>query len=214
MFTGLIRAIGLVDEVLRTSSGARLVVDIGTLADGATVGDSVALAGACLTLTDLDGSRGTFDAVEETLRRTTIGQLARGRRVNLEPALRAGEPIGGHFVSGHVDGVGQLAHTEPAGEGAEMRFTADRAVLADIVEKGSVALDGVSLTVAGIEADGFRVAIVPHTLRATTLGDLRPGQRVNIETDMLVKSVRRVMQTGGPDGSGISEGFLRRHGFA
>ena len=150
--------------------------------------------------------------VAETLRRTTLGDLRAGSRVNLEAALRAGEALGGHFVTGHVDGVGTLRSRKPVGDGAECTFAAERDLLADVVTKGSVAVDGVSLTVAAIEEGAFRVALVPHTLRETILGDLAPGSRVNIETDMLVKAVRRIIQ--GARGGGLSEGFLREHGFA
>ena len=212
MFTGLVKDIGVVDELRRTSGGARLVVSLGRLADGAAAGDSISVSGACLTAAELDGERAAFDVVEETLRRTTLGDLRAGSRVDLEAALRAGDALGGHFVTGHVDGVATLRSRKSVGEGAEFLFAAERDLLADVVTKGSVAVDGVSLTVAALEEGAFRVALVPHTLRETTLGDLAPGSRVNIETDMLVKAVRRIIQGAG--GGGLSERFLREHGFA
>lgn len=212
MFTGLVKDIGVLKELRRTSGGARLVVSLGRLAGGAAPGDSISVSGACLTAAELDGDRAAFDVVEETLRRTTLGDLRAGSKVNLEAALRAGDALGGHFVTGHVDGVATLRSRNPVGEGAECTFAAERDLLADVVTKGSVAVDGVSLTVAALEEGAFRVALVPHTLRETTLGDLAPGSRVNIETDMLVKAVRRIIQGAG--GGGLSEGFLREHGFA
>ncbi len=213
MFTGLVKATGVVEELRRTSLGARLVVSLGRLADGAAVGDSISVSGACLTVAGLTGERAAFDVVEETLGKTTLGDLRPGARVNLEAALRAGDALGGHFVTGHVDGVGTLRSRTPVGDGAECAFAAERDVLADIVMKGSVAVDGVSLTVAALEEGAFRVALVPHTLKETTLADLAPGARVNVETDMLVKAVRRII-SGGRAGGGLSEQFLREHGFA
>ena len=212
MFTGLVRGIGVVEEMRPTPGGARLVVSLGDLAGGAGVGDSISVAGTCLTAAEVAGGRATFDVVEETLRRTTLGDLRAGSRVNLEAALGAGDALGGHFVTGHVDGVATLRSRKPVGEGAECTFAVERDLLADVVTKGSVAVDGVSLTVAALEEGAFRVALVPHTLRETTLGDLAPGSRVNIETDMLVKAVRRILQGAG--GGGLSERFLRDHGFA
>jgi riboflavin synthase len=211
MFTGIVRAVGTVEGMRRTSSGSRLVVSVGEIAGEIAVGCSVSVAGACLTISEISGARASFDVVEETLRLTTLGGFAPGRRVNLEPALRAGEPFGGHFVTGHVDGVARLLSRTGAGEGAEATFELKPELLSDVVHKGSVAVDGVSLTVAGLEQGGFRVALVPHTMRETTLGDLAPGAEVNVETDLLVKAVRRVLV--GARG-GISEEFLRDHGFA
>ena len=216
MFTGLVREVGRAVSLARTSSGAELRVDVKGLAAGLAVGDSVSISGACLTMTELSGSAATFDVVEETLRRTTLGRLRGGDKVNLEPSVRAGEPLGGHFVTGHVDGVATCRSRRGVGEGAEVFFeglATEDALLADVVEKGSIAVDGVSLTVAGLDPRGFSVALVPHTLRETTLGELAPGARVNVETDLLVKAVCRVISRarGGED---ISLDFLREHGFA
>ena len=211
MFTGIVREIGRLEGVERTASGAKLRVDIGGLAKGLAVGDSLAISGACLTVAELSGGVATFDVVEETLGRTTLGDLAAGARINLEPSVRVGEPLGGHFVTGHVDGTAKFASRKAIGDGAELVFEASLELLANIIPKGSVAVDGVSLTVARLDASGFTVAAIPHTLSATTLGDLTPGAQVNIETDMLVKAVRRII--AGPKGD-ISLDFLREHGFA
>ena len=215
MFTGLVREIGKVDGIARTAGGARLHVSLGGLAAGTKVGDSVAVSGVCLTVAELSGDVAAFDVVDETLKRTTLGKLTSGAKVNLEPAVRVGEPLGGHFVTGHVDGVATCRSRREVGEGAEVTFELADALLGDVVEKGSISLDGVSLTVARLEKTGaaFTVALVPHTLRETTLGSIKPGARVNVETDLLVKAVRRVISRarGGKD---VSLDFLREHGFA
>jgi riboflavin synthase alpha subunit len=212
MFTGLVRATGKVLGTRGTPAGVELSIDVAALDVALAVGDSVCVSGACLTVTETDGRAARFDAVSETLSRTTLGRLAVGDAVNLEPSLCVGDALGGHFVSGHVDGTATLARIEPAGAGAELTFGAEARLLADVVPKGSIAIDGISLTVAALEDDRFRVAVIPHTLRATTLGRLRAGAAVNVETDMLVKAVRRVLAAGSP-GGGLTEEFLRRHGF-
>ncbi len=216
MFTGIVCEVGRIEGIAPAAGGAKLRVGLGSLAAGVAVGDSVAVSGTCLTVSELSGDVAAFDAVEETLRRTTLGELAPGTKVNLELPVRAGEPLGGHFVTGHVDGVVTCRSLRDAGEGAEVFFEVpetEDALLADVVEKGSVAVDGVSLTVAKLDRSGFTVALVPHTLRRTTLGSLKPGARVNVETDLLVKAVRRVISRlrGREE---VSLDFLREHGFA
>ncbi len=220
MFTGLVKATGKVEAVAPSASGAKIAIQLEPAAREAfggpvAVGDSVAVSGVCLTATEVapGGARVSFDAVKATLELTTLGSLKAGARVNLEPALRVGDALGGHFVTGHVDGTATLASRMTVGEGAELTFKVDAALLREVVARGSVAVDGVSLTVARLESAGFTVAVIPHTLSATTLGELRPGARVNVETDMLVKAVRRAIESLGP-GGGLSEGFLREHGFA
>ncbi|MHC5055115.1 MAG: riboflavin synthase [Planctomycetota bacterium] len=221
MFTGLVKAVGEVDSAKPTPEGARLVASLGVLQGGGAqalggaveVGDSIAVAGVCLTVVDVadGGARVSFDVVKETLDRTTLGGLAPRARVNLEPALRVGDALGGHFVTGHVDGAAKLVSRKVVGDGAELTFEADAALLQDVVPKGSVAVDGVSLTVARLAPSTFTVAAIPHTLSATTLGDLAPGARVNVETDMLVKAVRRIVSA---EGGGLTLDTLRKHGFA
>ncbi len=199
MFTGIVEAVGTVRAVERRADHVRLRVDLGPVAAGARAGDSVAVAGVCLTLAKGPaGTEGAFDAVAETLSRTTLGTLAPGSRVNLEGALRVGDRLGGHFVQGHVDGVGTVRSMEGSpgtpGEGAVvLSVAAPPVVVEHLIEKGSVAVDGVSLTVVALDAEGFTVALVPHTLGVTTLAALRPGDRVNLEADLLGKWVRRIL---------------------
>ena len=181
MFTGLVRQVGTVESF----DGGRLVVETSL---GAELGDSVAIDGVCLTVVEDGGGRLAFDVVPETLARVKPF----GDRVNLEPALRAGEPLGGHYVQGHVDGVGGVERVEPEGEGARLVIAAPD-LARYLVEKGSVAVDGVSLTVAALTENGFEVALVPHTLAATTLSTLTPGDAVNLEADVLAKYVERLL---------------------
>ena len=190
MFTGLIREVGRVVAVAGGEDGVRLEVEA---AQDAAVGDSVAIDGVCLTVVAVESGRLAFDAVPETLARTSLGTLEQGSRVNLEPALRAGDALGGHYVQGHVDGVGAVRSAEPEGEGRRIWFDAPSEVLRYVVEKGSIAVQGTSLTVAALDEGGFAVALIPHTLAATTLGALEPGDRVNLEADVLAKYVEKLL---------------------
>ena len=193
MFTGIVREVGTVASVEGGEHGVRLVVEAPQTAAGVAIGDSVSIGGVCLTVVAADDGRLSFDAVPETLRRTSLGRLAAGEGVNLEPALAAGEPMGGHVVQGHVDGVGSVVSLEPEGEGARLTVTAPPELLRYCVEKGSIAVEGVSLTIAALRDDGFEIALVPHTLAATTLGGLHPGDPVNLEVDVLAKYVERLL---------------------
>jgi riboflavin synthase len=179
VFTGIVQERGRVASF----DGGRLVVEAGI---DASIGDSVAVDGVCLTVTGNDDGRLAFDVVQETLDRTKPF----GREVNVEAALRAGEPLGGHYVQGHVDGVGTVRSV-----GGPVWIDADTSLLRYVVEKGSIALDGVSLTVAAVDDRGFAVALVPHTLEVTTLGALAPGDTVNLETDVLAKYVERLLRS-------------------
>ena len=196
MFTGIVRERGRVGAVEGGEAGVRLRVEAPATAGGAAVGDSVSIGGVCLTVVETRDGVLAFDAVPETLRRTALGTLAAGDAVNVEPALRAGEPLGGHVVQGHVDGVGHVRSVEPEGDGARVWFDAPSEVLRYCVEKGSVAVDGASLTVAALDDTGFAVALVPHTLAATTLGAVAPGDAVNLEADVLAKYVERLLPQG------------------
>ena len=182
MFTGIVR------ERARVASfeGGRLVVESGFVAG---IGDSVSVDGVCLTVVEASAGRLAFDVMRETVARTKPF----GSEVNLELALRAGEPLGGHYVQGHVDGVGTVRSIDPEGDGKRVWFDAPGNLLRYLVEKGSITVDGVSLTVADLDAHGFAVALVQHTLSATTLGAVRPGDQVNLETDVLAKYVERLM---------------------
>lgn len=193
MFTGLIREIGAVAAATGGPDGLRLELDAPETAAAARVGDSVAIDGVCLTVVAVDGARLAFEAVPETLERTALGTLEPGSRVNLEPAIRAGDPLGGHHVQGHVDGVGEVRSVEDEGEGRRIWFDAPAYVRRYVVEKGSIAVQGTSLTVAALDERGFAVALIPHTLAATTLGALRAGDRVNLEADVLAKYVEALV---------------------
>ena len=194
MFTGLIREIGTVAAATGGPGGLRLELDAPGTAAAAQVGDSVAIDGVCLTVVAVEGPRLAFEAVPETLERTALATLESGSRVNLEPALRAGDPLGGHHVQGHVDGVGAVRSVDQEGDGRRVWFDAPADVLRYVVEKGSVAVQGTSLTVAALDAGGFAVALIPHTLAATTLGALRAGDRVNLEADVLAKYVEALVR--------------------
>jgi riboflavin synthase len=193
MFTGIVREVGRVEAVEGGDEGVRLRVRAPLAAAAAAPGDSVAIAGVCLTVTGTAGPALLFDAVPETLRRSSLGGLGEGDAVNVEPALRAGEPLGGHVVQGHVDGVGTVRALQPEGDGMRLAVDAAPGLLRYLVEKGSVAVEGVSLTVAALDDAGFEIALVPHTLAETTLGALAPGDAVNVEVDVLAKYVERLL---------------------
>jgi riboflavin synthase len=190
VFTGLVREVGTV----RSLDGGRLTLEAAETAARAALGDSVAIDGVCLTVVARDGATLAFEAVPETLARTSLGDLRAGSRVNVEPALRAGDALGGHYVQGHVDGVGSVRSVEPEGAGRRVWFDAPPELVRYVVEKGSIAVDGTSLTVAAVDDAGFAVALIPHTLEATTLGELEPGDRVNLETDVLAKYVEKLVR--------------------
>jgi riboflavin synthase len=194
VFTGIVRELGSVVSAGGGSAGLALAIEAGDTARGASVGDSVSVNGVCLTVDALDASRLSFHAVPETLARTTLASLSAGDAVNVEPAVRAGEPLGGHYVQGHVDGVGRVQSVEAEGDGLRVFVEAPAEVLRYCVEKGSIAVDGVSLTVAEVSDDAFAVALVPHTLAATTLSALAPGLAVNLEVDVLAKYVERLLE--------------------
>lgn len=227
MFTGIIEVIGTVREFSRQGEGARVHIGAGALAEGLRIGDSMAVEGACLTVTAVRGDGFTADLSVETLARTTLRRLRVGARVNLERPLRLGDRLGGHLVTGHVDGVGQIAERVPQGDGEFIRIRFPRELGPLLVMKGSMAVDGISLTVAELSHDAFGVAIIPHTLEHTTLRDKRVGDPVNLEADLLGKHVARLLalRAGGPsepeagrlDATGqgsLTLAMLQEHGFA
>jgi len=193
MFTGIVRERGRIASVDGGQDGVRLVVEAPETAAQASLGDSVAVSGVCLTVVDAEDGTLAFDAVPETLRRSSLAQLAPGDSVNLEPALRAGEPLGGHYVQGHVDGVGRVRTVTPEGDGRRVWIDPPPDLVRYLVEKGSVTVEGVSLTVAELDANGFAVALVPFTLAETTLGGLSAAAPVNVEVDLLAKYVERLV---------------------
>jgi riboflavin synthase len=191
MFTGLVQSLAEVADVLADPPGVRIVIRELGLASRSKVGDSVAINGCCLTLVDVAGDRLTFQAGEETLSRTTLGELAAGDKVNLEASLRIGDSVGGHYVMGHIDAVGTVDRRDENGEWCTMWFRAPRELMKQVASKGSIAIDGVSLTLVDVDDDRFSVALIPHTLATTTLGRRTVGDRVNLETDVLAKYVER-----------------------
>jgi riboflavin synthase len=194
MFTGLVREVGTVTSLEGDAEGVRIEIEAPATAGSVQLGDSIAIDGVCLTVVAAENGRFSFEAVPETLSRTALRSLDSGSRVNLEPALRAGEPLGGHYVQGHVDGLGTVRGTEPEGDGRRIWFDAPADVLRYVVEKGSIAVQGTSLTVAAVDDTGFAVALIPHTLDVTTLGALAAGDAVNLEVDVLAKYVEKLLQ--------------------
>jgi riboflavin synthase len=193
MFTGIVRERGTVVAADATEAGRRLIVEAPTTAAETVIGDSVSIGGVCLTATDVLDGRVTFDAVPETLSRTTLGRVEIGDEINVEPALRAGEPLGGHYVQGHVDGVARVRALDREGDSLRVTIEAAPELLRYCVEKGSVAVQGVSLTIAELHDDAFAVALVPHTLEVTTLGTVAIGDELNVEVDVLAKYVERLV---------------------
>lgn len=211
MFTGLIQDIGTVVELRRSKDHARLSVRSALPAADLAVGASVAVDGACLTVVALHGDVFHADASSETLARTTLGDLSVGARVNLELPLRLGDRLGGHLVLGHVDASGRIAARDQAGPAIRLAFEAPAGLLPLCIEKGSIAVDGISLTINRLLANGFEVMLIPETLRKTTLAGKGPGTRVNLEADVLGKYVARLLARDAA--GGVTEELLRRAGF-
>jgi riboflavin synthase len=192
VFTGLIADLGRVTRLERSSDGARVRIET-TLAGELHAGDSIAVNGVCLTAAEVDGGAFAAEAMNETLARTSLGRLDAGSEVNLELPLRAGDRLGGHVVQGHVDGVGQVAGVEDDGFARRVRIEAGEDVLRYVVERGSIAVDGVSLTVADLDPGSFTVSLIPETLERTNLGAVEPGRAVNLEVDVLAKYVEKAV---------------------
>ncbi|MEK6304058.1 MAG: riboflavin synthase [Acidobacteriota bacterium] len=193
IFTGLIIEVGLVRRVDRRADGAYLVIEANKVLEGTRIGDSISINGVDLTVIEMGSDSFSSDASLETLKRSTLGGLRIGSRVNLERALAVGERLGGHMVQGHVDGTGELLSVTPEGNAYRMRFGFPRELGRYIAMKGSITVDGISLTVAGLGDDWFEVAIIPHTWRETILSELKNGDPVNLEVDVLAKYVERLM---------------------
>ena len=211
MFTGIVQHLGRVVGVRKSVDRMVLSVDAGPVAADAGVGDSICANGVCLTVTDNTSGTLTFDVIGETLSVSTLDALLDGASVNLEPSLRPTDRMGGHFVTGHIDGTVVITDlTETPGEW-RMSFKADRKLTDMMLFKGSIAIDGVSLTLTDVGDGVFSVGLIPHTLKVTTLGSCKPGDRVNVETDLIGKWVlKSIWKTGGD----ITEEFLGEHGFA
>jgi riboflavin synthase len=193
VFTGIVEEVGQVSALDVNESGARLGVRAPVLAPLANLGDSISISGCCLTVVAVEDDVLRFEAVPETLSRTSLGRLAVGSLVNLEDALRAGEPFGGHLVQGHVDGVGEITAVEPEGDGYRLTVRAPAELMRYVAEKGSISVAGISLTVAALRDDGFEIALIPHTWISTTVSDLEVGDMVNLEVDVIAKYVERLL---------------------
>ena len=200
MFTGLVQAIGTVRRCTTTGDGARLEVDLGPLRGPFRIGDSIALSGVCCTVVRLEGTVAAFDLSRETLDRTWLGQAAAGMALNLEGALRAGDPLGGHLVQGHVDGVGAVVAAIDPREGGTLRARVPAELRRYCVEKGSITLDGVSLTIAEPPHDAVAIAVIPHTAQVTTLGRKKAGEPLHVEVDVIAKYVERMLAARGLGG--------------
>ncbi len=213
MFTGLIERVGKLSGTTSRGNGSVLTLSHAPWESPLELGESVAVQGACLTVTSVGTGSFTADVLNETLQRTSLGHLASGAAVNLERALRVGDRFGGHMVSGHVDGCGQLAAVTRVGDDYLFRITCSEAISEEIVSKGSIALDGVSLTIANEAPGWFEVAVIPHTWAHTSLSSRKPGNPMNLETDILGKYVRRYLAGGKPQG-GLTMAHLERAGLA
>ncbi|MFP5332159.1 MAG: riboflavin synthase [Acidimicrobiia bacterium] len=194
MFTGIVECTGVVTEITEVEKGRRLSIAAPPIVVGLVVGDSVAVRGACLTAVEISPPAFTVELVAETIRRTVLGELTVGDRVNLERAMPGNGRFDGHIVQGHVDGVGTVVSIRPEGEGRLVEIAAPADLRRYIVAKGSITVDGVSLTVAGTTGEGFQIALIPHTLAVTTLGTMQVGDRLDLEVDILPKYVERLLE--------------------
>lgn len=194
MFTGIVQGTGTVESVERGGGHGRLLVRAEIWNDPITIGESIAIEGVCLTVTQERNGILYFDLLKETFDRTNLGEKKIGSRVNLERALRVGDSLGGHFVTGHVDGVGRVKRLTPVGRDWILEISCERELLGQMVPKGSIAISGVSLTIVDLNPDSFTVHLIPHTWNITSLSDLRPGDAVNLETDMIGKYILRFLQ--------------------
>ncbi len=213
MFTGLVEGIGMITGMTRMAEGLRLTIAPPFPAAELALGESVAVAGACLTVTAVSGGAFQAEVSPETLSRTTLGLKKVGERVNLERALRVGDRLGGHLVTGHVDGTGTVQERRPGPDHLFLRFLAPPHLCPFIIDKGSIAVDGVSLTVNAVQGRTFSVNIVPYTAARTTLPELGVGDRVNLEADIIGKYVARLLAAYRPEKPGLTEDFLSEHGF-
>jgi riboflavin synthase len=193
MFTGLVESKVRLVESRQVGPGKRLAFELGPLGEGVRIGDSIALNGCCLTVVELHGTVCGFDLGAETLARTSLGKLAVGGHANCERSLRVGDRMGGHFVTGHIDGLGKMIQRRDEGEWSYFYFSAALPLLRQMASKGSITIDGVSLTLVDATDEFFSIALIPHTLQVTTLGDLQIGSQVNLETDILAKYAQRAL---------------------
>lgn len=214
MFTGIVEEIGSVRRITRGARSAVLEIACRKVLEGTKIGDSIAVNGICLTVTAISAQGFSADVMHETLDRSALAQLVSGSHVNLERAMAANGRFGGHIVSGHVDGTGRITQIRRDDNAIWFTVTCETALLRYIVEKGSITIDGTSLTVADVTDSGFSISAIPHTLAVTVLGERRQGDRVNLECDIIGKYVEKLLQPAKPAAeSGISREFLAEHGF-
>jgi len=213
MFTGLIQNVCAVKSTAKIAGSMKLTVDLAPLADQIKTGDSIAVNGCCLTVTELAGSTANFDISAETIEKTSLAKLTPGKNVNIELALKPTDRFGGHFVSGHIDGTATITNIQKQGQFANIKFSAPSELLEQMLPKGSVAVDGISLTIAAMDNESFTVALIPETLAKTTLGSAKTGDTVNIETDIIVKTIKKHLQDLLPTKEKLTVEKLKQSGF-
>jgi len=213
MFTGLIETICTVRSVRQSPGTMLLSIDLGELASDGRIGDSIAINGVCLTIARLEGGLATFELSGETLARSTLGKLKPSSQVNVERAIRTTGRFGGHFVQGHIDGTAIIKAIDKHGRFADMKFAAGAELLDAMIAKGSVAVDGISLTIAGIDRNSFTVALIPETMNKTTLSQAKIGDEVNIETDIIVKTIKTQLEKILPQTQSLTAEKLKELGF-
>lgn len=212
MFTGIIEGLCEVKSATGSAKALKLKVELGRLAEGCKVGDSVSVNGVCLTVTALENTTACFDVGGETLSKSNLGGLRVGSKVNIERSLKADSRFGGHFVLGHTDGTATIKRIERKGQFAEMIFTAGKGLIDNMIPKGSVAIDGISLTIAELDDNYFSIALIPQTLKSTTLGAVKVGDKVNIETDVIIKTIKKYVERFLP-AEGLTVEKLQNLGF-
>lgn len=213
MFTGLIEAVCKVVSANRSANGGQITIDLGKLANQTESGDSISVNGTCLTVIGLDRNSATFDISPETLEKSTLADLAPSSTVNIERAMKADGRFAGHFVQGHIDGVAAIKQINKQGQFTNIKIQANPDILEQIIVKGSVCVDGISLTVASMDENSFEVALIPETLKKTTLGNANIGNMVNIETDIIVKTIKKQLENILPKKQGLTLEKLRESGF-
>jgi len=213
MFTGLIEAVCKVKSARRSGNAMLLTIDLGGLADDSRIGDSIAINGVCLTIAELGGDIASFELSGETLLKSTLGKLKPSSQVNVERAIKAADRFGGHFVQGHIDGTATIKAIDKHGQFADMKFAAGTDLLDAMVVKGSVAVDGISLTIASMDQNSFSVALIPETLKKTTLSKIKIGDEVNIETDIIVKTIKKQLEKILPQNQSLTAEKLKELGF-
>ncbi|OGW52036.1 MAG: riboflavin synthase subunit alpha [Nitrospirae bacterium RBG_19FT_COMBO_42_15] len=211
MFTGIIEELGTVRDIKKDSKGARLSITGKTVLDGLKIGDSITVNGACLTAVSISAAYFEADAAPETLKKTNLGELKSGSKVNLERALRLSDRLGGHLVTGHIEATGKIKEKKSAGNSYLFFIEAPKDILKYVVQKGSIAIDGISLTVVDVTDRSFSIAVIPHTMAVTTLGTKGAGDTVNLETDIIGKYVEKMLLK---EDKKIDAEFLKRHGFS